>query len=97
MRLTAEQEQARAKALTKYYRICFAHPAVKGILMWGFRERANWIPQSSIYLRDWTATLAAKAYRDLVFNQWWTRWEGTGGQGRLLPCLCIHWQASRDC
>jgi len=76
LKLTPEQEQAKANALTKYYRICFAHPAVEGILMWGFWERANWIPQSSLYLQDWTPTPAAKAYRDLVFNQWWTRWEG---------------------
>jgi endo-1,4-beta-xylanase len=75
-KLTTEQEQAKAKALTEYYRICFAHPGVKGILMWGFWERANWIPQSSLYLRDWTPTPAAKAYRNLVFKQWWTKWEG---------------------
>jgi len=76
VKLTPQQEQAKAKQLTEYYRICFAHPAVKGILMWGFWERANWIPQSSLYLRDWTPTPAANAYRDLIFNQWWTRWEG---------------------
>jgi GH35 family endo-1,4-beta-xylanase len=76
LKLTPDQEQAKAKAITEYYRICFAHPAVKGILMWGFWERANWIPQSSLYLRDWTPTPAAKAYRDLVFNQWWTKWQG---------------------
>ena len=77
VRLTPQEEQAKAKALTEYYRICFAHPGVKGILMWGFWERANWIPQSSLYLRDWTPTPAAQAYRDLVFNEWWTQWEGT--------------------
>ena len=79
VRLTAEQEQAKAEALVEYYRICFAHPAVQGILMWGFWERANWIPQSSLYRRDWTPTPAADAYRDLIFNEWWTRWEGTAG------------------
>ncbi len=76
LKLTAEQEQAKAKALTDYYRICFSHPAVEGILMWGFWEGANWIRQSSLYHRDWTPTPAAEAYRDLVFKQWWTRWEG---------------------
>jgi GH35 family endo-1,4-beta-xylanase len=86
LKLTPEQEQAKAKALTDYYRICFAHPAVHGILMWGFWERANWIPQSSLYRRDWTPTPAADAYRDLIFNQWWTRWEGkadANGQCRI--------------
>ena len=45
-------------------------------LMWGFWEGANWIPASSLYKRDWTPTPAAHAYRDLVYNQWWTKWEG---------------------
>ncbi len=76
LKLTPDQEQAKAKALTDYYRICFAHPAVQGIFMWGFWEGANWIPQSSLYRRDWTPTPAATAYRDLVFKEWWTRWEG---------------------
>ncbi len=76
VKLTPEQERAKAEALVQYYRICFAHPAVQGILMWGFWEGANWIPQSSLYRRDWTPTPAAEAYRDLVFKQWWTRWEG---------------------
>ena len=76
LKLTGAQEKAKAQDLVKYYRICFAHPAVKGILMWGFWEGANWIPQSSLYRRDWTATPAAHAYRDLVFKQWWTNWQG---------------------
>jgi endo-1,4-beta-xylanase len=79
VKLTPEQERAKAEALVQYYRICFAHPGVKGILMWGFWEGANWIPQSSLYRRDWTPTPAAQAYRDLIYNQWWTRWEGKAG------------------
>jgi len=81
--LTAAEEEAKAKSLIEYYRICFAHPAVHGILMWGFWEGANWIPASSLYKRDWTPTPAAEAYRDLVHNRWWTRWAGkTDNQGR---------------
>jgi GH35 family endo-1,4-beta-xylanase len=75
--LTPEEEQAKAAALRQYFRICFAHPAVTGIMMWGFWEGANWIPQSSLYKRDWSATPAAEAYKDLVLKQWWTRWEGS--------------------
>ena len=78
-KLTDAEEKAKADALAQFYRICFAHPAVTGIMMWGFWEGANWIPQSSLYKRDWTPTPAAAAYRDLVFNQWWTRWRGTTG------------------
>jgi GH35 family endo-1,4-beta-xylanase len=77
--LTPEEERSKAENLQQYFRICFAHPAVTGIMMWGFWEGANWIPQSSLYKRDWTPTPAAEVYRDLVMKQWWTRWTGTAG------------------
>ncbi len=83
LKITDAEEETKAENLREYYRICFAHPQVEGILMWGFWEGANWIPASSLYKRDWTPTPAAKAYRDLVFNQWWTQWQGTtDAQGR---------------
>lgn len=87
--ITAEEEAAKARAIAEYYRICFAHPAVSGILMWGFWEGANWIPQSSLYRRDWTPTPALQAYRNLIFKAWWTRWEGTADEhGRCaLPAF----------
>jgi GH35 family endo-1,4-beta-xylanase len=74
--ISPAEEEAKARALTEYYRICFAHPAVDGILMWGFWEGANWIPQSSLFKRDWSPTPAANAYRQLVFGDWWTHWTG---------------------
>jgi GH35 family endo-1,4-beta-xylanase len=83
--LTEAEEQAKARAIVDYYRICFAHPAVTGILMWGFWEGANWIPVSSLFRRDWTPTPAAAAYRQLVFGEWWTKWNGRAdAQGRCL-------------
>jgi GH35 family endo-1,4-beta-xylanase len=79
-----EEELAKAEALKQFYTICFAHPSVTGIMMWGFWEGANWIPQSSLYKRDWTPLPAAKAYEDLVLHRWWTRWSGTAdAQGRV--------------
>ncbi len=76
LKLTQEQEQLKARELVDYYRICFAHPAVEGILMWGFWEGANWIPVSSLYKKDWTPLPAAIAYEKLLFKEWWTRAEG---------------------
>ncbi|MGB4293146.1 MAG: endo-1,4-beta-xylanase [Bacteroidales bacterium] len=78
--MTPEEEELKAKELVDYYRICFAHPAVEGILMWGFWEGANWIPVSSLYRRDWTLTPAANAYRDLIFREWWTNITGKTGR-----------------
>lgn len=73
---TREDEEIKARNLVDYYRICFAHPAVDGILMWGFWEGAIWIPASSLYKKDWTPTPAAKAYQSLLFDEWWSRFKG---------------------
>jgi endo-1,4-beta-xylanase len=76
MQMTPEEEELKARELVDYYKICFAHPAVEGILMWGFWEGANWLPQSSMYKRDWTPTPAAAAYKNLIFKDWWTNVKG---------------------
>jgi hypothetical protein len=44
--------------------------------MWGFWEGAHWRPQAALWRRDWTPTLAAQAYRELVFEKWWTKAQG---------------------
>jgi GH35 family endo-1,4-beta-xylanase len=82
--LTAAQEESKAKEIEDYYRICFAHPAVEGILMWGFWEGANWIPSSSLFKLDWSPTPALEAYRNLVFKEWWTKESGTAGKKGLF-------------
>ena len=76
-KMTIEEERTKAENLRQFYRICFAHPAVTGIMMWGFWEGSNWIPQSSLYTRDWTPTPALDYYRRLTKDEWWTRWSGT--------------------
>ena len=78
--MTPGEEELRAKELVDYYKICFAHPAVEGILMWGFWAGANWIPVSSLYKRDWSPTPAAEAYKRLIFKEWWTKYSGSVGK-----------------
>lgn len=82
--MTPEEEELKAKEMVDYYKICFAHPAVEGILMWGFWEGANWIRPSSLYKKDWTPAPAAIAYQNLIFKEWWTSEKGkTNGKGEL--------------
>ncbi len=88
--MPAEEEQAKAENLRQFYRICFAHPAVVGIMMWGFWEGANWIPQSSLYKRDWTPLPAAEAFHDLTKKQWWTTWSGAAGAQGLAVVPAFH-------
>jgi endo-1,4-beta-xylanase len=77
--MTPQEAEQNAKEIVDYYRICFAHPAVEGIIMWGFWAGANWIPVSSLYKKDWSPYPAAEAYHNLIFKEWWTRASGVVG------------------
>ena len=77
LEMTPQEEEQKAKDIADYYRICFAHPQVEGIIMWGFWAGANWIPASSLYRRDWSPTPAAEAYKNLIFKEWWTKISGS--------------------
>jgi endo-1,4-beta-xylanase len=88
--LTPEEELLKAGELVDYYRICFSHPAVEGILMWGFWEGANWIPASSLFKRDWSPTPAAEAYHTLVFGEWWTKEKGITGDDGMLTIRAFY-------
>lgn len=74
--VVAATESEQAQILKDVYSVAFAHPAVTGILMWGFWEGANWEPRSAVFKRNFEPTLAAKTYRELVFQQWWTKAKG---------------------
>lgn len=77
-------EQLQADYLRDLYTAAFSHPAMTGILMWGFWEGKHWTPQAAIFRKDWSEKPAVQAYRDLVLDQWWTRLEGkTDAQGRF--------------
>jgi endo-1,4-beta-xylanase len=68
-----DDEKTSAEQLEKLFPIYFAHPAVEGILFWGFWAGAHWKPKSALWRKDWTLTPQAEAYRNLVFKKWWTQ------------------------
>ena len=74
--VSADTEEGKAEELRRFFRLCFAHPSVEAIIMWGFWEVGHWIPKSAMWKADWTPTPQALAYRDLVFNEWWTDTSG---------------------
>ena len=75
-------EDPDGSALDTVYRIAFAHPAVTGILMWGFWEGKHWKPKAALWERDWTPTPRAARYKALVLDEWHTRASGkTGADG----------------
>jgi endo-1,4-beta-xylanase len=67
---------ASAELQAKYMRdiltICFAHPSMKGFLMWGFWDGAHWLNNAPIYNQDWSLKPSGTAFIDQVFTKWWT-------------------------
>jgi len=61
----------------------FSHPAVDGMLMWGFWDGAHWHQNAPIYRRDWSLKPSGKIWKELIFNEWWTKAQGkTDPRGR---------------
>ena len=84
--IDSTNERVKAEGLETLYRICFAYQQVKGILMWGFWEGAHWRPKAAIYKKDFTPTPAAKMYRKLVYDEWWTKEKGKTDNKGYYSC-----------
>jgi endo-1,4-beta-xylanase len=66
--------------------ICFAHPSMKGFIMWGFWDGSHWLGNSPIYNTDWTVKASGTAFIDQVFTKWWKDEKintGTSGESVL--------------
>ena len=50
----------------------FSHPAVDGIVMWGFWEGRHWKPNAALWRKDWSIKPNGQAWLDLVTKKWWT-------------------------
>jgi GH35 family endo-1,4-beta-xylanase len=69
-------DKTKVNELRKFFTICFAHPSIEAIVFWGFWAGAMWRPNAALWKKDWSITSLGKAYRDLVFNKWWTKTSG---------------------
>ncbi len=69
-------ENVRADNLETLYRIAFGHPAVEGILMWGFWAGDHWRgADAAIVDLDWTLNAAGERYEGLM-AEWTTQSAG---------------------
>ena len=74
--IVMDDEQLAGNFTRDFYTTLFHHPAVGGIVMWGFWDTDHWKNNSPIYRKDWTLKPAGQAYRDLVLGQWRTNVQG---------------------
>lgn len=64
--------QTQADYMRDFLTVTFAHPSMKGFLMWGFWDGAHWTNNAPIFNQDWSLKPGGEAFIDQVFNQWWT-------------------------
>jgi endo-1,4-beta-xylanase len=79
-----DDEQTQADELRKIFPIYFAHPGVEAIVMWGFWAGSHWRPWAALWREDWTLTPQGEAFRDLVYNQWWTQVTGKANSAGIF-------------
>ena len=81
--INVKDEELQAAYTRDFLTAVFSHPAVNGILMWGFWEGRHWRPQAALFRRDWSVKPNGRAWQDLVFKEWWTDVAArTDAQGR---------------
>ena len=67
-----EDEIAQANYTRDIMTIAFSHPAMDAFIVWGWWEGDHWKPNAAMMRKDWSSKPNHDAWRDLVFNQWWT-------------------------
>ncbi len=70
-------EDLQAAYTRDFLTVLFSHPAVDGVLMWGFWEGRHWRPNAAVLRKDWTIKPNGEAWRHLTKELWWTRATGT--------------------
>lgn len=70
--MTAPDESLKADFTRDFLTVCFSHPAVAGVLTWGFWEGAHWMPEAAFFKRDWTVTPMGRQWIDLTQKVWTT-------------------------
>ena len=82
--IDTSDEELQATYTRDFLTACFSHPAVSGVMMWGFWEGAHWRPRAALWNQDWTLRPHGQVWLDLVTKAWWTNAEGvTAADGKF--------------
>jgi endo-1,4-beta-xylanase len=59
-----------------FIRLCFSHPSIESIVLWGFWEKRHWYPSAALWDKDWNIKPNGQAFIDLFYSEWFTRETG---------------------
>jgi GH35 family endo-1,4-beta-xylanase len=71
--INVTQRAVQAEYTRDFMTICFSHESVKSFLFWGFWANSHWLPEGALFDSNWNIRPHGEVYKDLVFNQWWTK------------------------
>jgi GH35 family endo-1,4-beta-xylanase len=77
-------EETQAQYAQKFYRVCFAHPAVVAITWWDLCDEGAWLKGGGLLRKDLSPKPAYDTLRKLIHEEWHTQAEGqTDAAGRF--------------
>ena len=77
-------EKAQEDYAVKFYRVCFAHPAVKGITWWDLCDQGSWLAGGGMLRKDLSPKPVYNSLMTLLHKTWRTQTQGvTDEAGRF--------------
>jgi GH35 family endo-1,4-beta-xylanase len=78
-------EAAQADYAVKFYRVCFAHPAMKAITWWDLSDQGSWLPGGGMLHADMSPKPVYEQLKRLIHDEWKTRLDATtDADGRFV-------------
>lgn len=65
-------EQLAGAYTRDFLTMLYSHPAVQGVMLWGFWDGAHPSANAPLLRKDWTLKPAGEAWKDLVLRKWRT-------------------------
>ena len=70
-------EAQQADYAEKFYRVCFAHPAVTAITWWDLSDQGSWLEAGGMLRKDLTSKPVYESLKKLIHEEWRTSLSGT--------------------
>ena len=77
-------EAAQADYAVKFYRVCFAHPAMRAITWWDLSDQGSWLPGGGMLRADMSPKPVYEQLKRLIHEEWKTRLAATTDAGGRL-------------
>ncbi len=66
-------EAAQADYAVKFYRVCFAHPALRAITWWDLSDQGSWLPGGGMLRADMSPKPVYEQLKRLIHEEWKTQ------------------------